>query len=133
MADNLSKEKRRKIMSSIRGKDTKPEIIVRKLLWSKGVRYRIHNKEIFGTPDIAIGKKKLVIFVDGCFWHGCKKCYKEPKTNVEFWKKKRIYNIQRRLKVRKELKKKGWNVLEFWEHQINLEPKKILERISSHL
>jgi len=96
-------------------------------------RYRIHSKTVFGTPDISIKKKKLAVFVDGCFWHGCKKCYKEPKTNTSFWRKKLEYNKQRRLKVRQELKEKGWNMLEFWEHQVSKDPKKILEKISRHL
>lgn len=74
-----------------------------------------------------------MIFIDGCFWHGYKKCYKEPKTNAEFWRKKKKYNRQRRLKVRHELRKEGWKILEFWKHQINKEPKKILEKISGHL
>lgn len=133
MPDKFSKETRSKIMSSIRGKNTKPELVVRGMLWSKGVRYRIHNKKIFGTPDISIKKKKLAIFVDGCFWHGCRKCYKEPKTNTGFWRKKLEYNKQRRIKVRQGLKGKGWNVLEFWEHQVKNEPQKILEKISSLL
>jgi len=133
MADNVSKEKRSKIMSNIRGKNTKPEITIRKLLWAQGIRYRIHSRKIFGTPDISIKKKKLAVFVDGCFWHGCKKCYKEPKTNTEFWRKKLAYNKQRRTKVKRELRKKGWIALEFWEHRVKTEPQKIMKEIAPYL
>ena len=129
MADSLSKEKRSKVMASIRSKNTKPEITIRKLLWNEGIRYRIHSKSVFGTPDISIKKQKLAVFIDGCFWHGCKKCYKEPKSNVDFWRAKLKRNKERRREVKKVLRNDEWNVLEFWEHEINNNPKKILEDI----
>lgn len=116
-------------MSSIRGKNTGPEIKVRKILWSLGKRYRIHDNSVFGTPDISIKKQKLAIFIDGCFWHGCKICYKEPKTNTTFWRNKIIKNKNRRLSVRKKLRTGGWNVLEFWEHEINTDPSLVAEKI----
>lgn len=120
-------------MSSIRGKNTKPELIVRRILWSTGLRYRIHDKTIFGKPDISNKKKKLAIFVDGCFWHGCKRCYREPTTNTDFWKQKIQNNKKRRKQVIKFLKREDWKILEFWEHEINEKPeivvKKILTRI----
>lgn len=133
MADNLSKEKRSRVMASIRGKNTKPEIIIRKLLWKEEVRYRIHNKNIFGTPDISIKKKMLVVFIDGCFWHGCSRCYREPKTNTEFWRAKISNNKRRRRMVKAHLKKEGWSVLEFWEHEVNSVPEKITTKILSHI
>lgn len=133
MADRISKEKRSKIMASIKGKNTKPEIIIRKLLWAQGIRYRIHNKKIIGTPDISIKKKRTAVFLDGCFWHGCSKCYKVPKTNRKFWKDKLEYNKQRRRKVRHELKKEGWRVLEFWEHQIISQPTTATQKIARYL
>ena len=105
MVDNLSNEKRSKVKSSIRGKDTKPEITIRKLLWKKGIRYRIHNKSIYGTPDISIKTDRIAVFIDGCFWHGCRRCYKEPATNTAFWREKIHNNKKRRLDVRKLLKK----------------------------
>jgi len=129
MTDNLSKEKRSKVMASIKAKNTKPELIVRKFLWGEGIRYRIHDRSIFGTPDISIKKKKIAIFVDGCFWHGCKKCYKEPRTNVEFWRNKIARNKQRRNNVKKYLKKEDWHILEVWEHMIILNPEKITQKI----
>lgn len=133
MADNLSREKRSKVMSSIRGKNTKPEITIRKLLWKVGIRYRIHNKSIYGTPDISIMKNKIAIFIDGCFWHGCKRCYKEPTTNTAFWREKIHNNKKRRLKVRRILKKQGWNVQEFWEHQVNSSPQSVIDSIMQNI
>lgn len=129
MTDNISKEKRSKVMASIRGKNTKPELRIRKLLWSEGIRYRIHDKSIFGTPDISIRKKRLAVFIDGCFWHGCRKCYKEPKSNVLYWQTKITNNKNRRKKVKSILRKDEWTILEFWEHEINHRPEQIVSEI----
>jgi len=93
-------------MASIKGKNTKPEMKIRKILWAKGIRYRMHDKKVYGTPDIAIRKKQIAVFIDGCFWHGCRRCYKEPKSNVGFWREKILNNRKRRIKVRAQLKKK---------------------------
>lgn len=122
MTDRYSKETRSRIMSSIRGKNTKPEITVRKILWSKGKRYRIHDKTIIGTPDISNKKKKIVVFIDGCFWHGCNTCYKEPRTNIQYWRNKIVSNRNRRITVRRKLESKNFQILEFWEHQISQQP-----------
>ncbi len=124
MADNLTKEQRSKVMSSIKDKNTKPEIIVRKILYRQKFRYRIHDKTIFGKPDISNKSKKIAIFIDGCFWHGCTKCYREPTSNVDFWRNKIKNNKNRRIKVKKELRKEKWNILELWEHEINQNPEK---------
>src|SRR2546428_14194967 len=116
-------------MSSIRGKNTKPELTVRRLLWKNGFRYRIHDKNIPGMPDISNKGKKIAIFVDGCFWHGCGRCYKEPATNVKFWRNKIKGNNLRRQKVRKNLLFGGWTVMEFWEHEINMDAEAITRKI----
>lgn len=129
MPDKFTKETRSRIMSSIRGKNTKPEIAVRKILWHNGVRYRIHDRSIFGTPDISIKKKKIAVFIDGCFWHGCSRCYKEPKTNIMFWRTKISKNKERRIKVKSVLVNDGWNVIEIWEHQIYEEDEKMINNI----
>lgn len=133
MTDNLSKEKRSKVMASIKDKDTKPELLLRKHLWARGMRYRIHDKTIFGNPDISNKKMKLAIFVDGCFWHGCERCYRKPKSNVLFWKNKLARNMKRRMKVKIVLKNDGWRVLEFWEHQINQKPEYVAQQIARNL
>jgi len=116
-------------MSSIRGKNTKPEMTIRRMLWASGNRYRIHDKTVFGTSDISIRKNKLVIFIGGCFWHGCERCYKQPKTNTEFWTNKIDRNPERRILVRRNLKKDGWHVLEFWEHEIKTYPHQVTKNI----
>jgi DNA mismatch endonuclease, patch repair protein len=133
MVDRFSKKIRSKIMSSIRSKNTWPELRIRKLLWASGKRYRIHDKSIFGTPDISSRKNKIAIFIDGCFWHGCKRCYTRPKTNSEFWRKKILANRRRRKLVISRLKNEDWKVLEIWEHQIESESMKLSHKISKML
>ena len=133
MVDNLSKETRSRVMSSIKGKNTKPETTIRKILWSQGFRYRIHDRSIVGTPDISSKKEKLAIFIDGCFWHGCKRCYKEPKSNVGFWREKILNNRKRRNSVRTQLRREGWKVQEFWEHQVNSDPQSIINSILQNM
>lgn len=130
MPDKFSKTVRSKIMSSIRSKDTQPELAVRKLLWANGKRYRIHDSTVFGTPDISNKSKKVAIFIDGCFWHGCEICYTEPKTNVKFWKNKILQNKKRRETVRLKLKKDGFKILVFMEHEIRRNPLKVSQKIS---
>lgn len=104
-------------MSRIKGKNTKPEIKVRKFLFSKGYRYRINVKSLPGSPDIVLSKYKIAIFVNGCFWHGhtsCKK-YVIPKTNTEWWLNKIMSNKERDLQKETALKDLGWNVFVIWE------------------
>lgn len=123
MADVHSPETRSYNMSRIRGKDTKPEMIVRKFLFSKGFRYRLHDKRLPGKPDIVLPKYKTVIFINGCFWHGHMFCKDShiPKTNSEFWFNK-IRNTQKRdQKAEKELNSLQWKVLKIWECQITKE------------
>lgn len=116
MVDRISEEARSRIMSAIRSKNTKPELNLRKALWSEGMRFRIHyGKE---KIDIAFPSKKLAIFVDGCFWHGCPKHSHIPKTNKEYWVPKLKKNIERSKAKDERLKANGWNVLHFWEHEL---------------
>jgi DNA mismatch endonuclease (patch repair protein) len=133
LADNLSREKRSKVMASIRSKNTKPEIMIRKILWSKGKRYRLHDRSIPGIPDISNKSKKVAIFIDGCFWHGCSVCYKEPRTNVDYWRNKILQNKQRRVLVVSKLQKDDWKILQFWEHQVIQDAKGIVKEISRFL
>lgn len=132
MADKFSKQVRSKIMSSIRSKNTKPEVTIRKMLWQTGKRYRIHDKTVFGTPDISNKSKNLAIFIDGCFWHGCSRCYKEPKSNTAFWRSKISRNQKRRKIVRSGLRKQGVTVLQFWEHDVISNPKTVIGKILPH-
>ena len=118
--DTVSEEKRSQIMSAIHSKDTKPELTLRRALWAKGLRFRvIYGKE---KIDIAFPSKKLAIFVDGCFWHGCPLHSHMPKSNDEYWRPKLMKNVARDTAKNKRLEDQGWRVLHFWEHDLkNLE------------
>lgn len=118
MTDIVSKKKRSEIMSAIRSENTKIEISFRKALWQKGFRYRKNSPKYFGKPDIVFKKYKTVIFLDSCFWHGCKKHCRIPATRKKYWENKIERNKQRDKVVGKYYKKNGWNVLRFWEHEI---------------
>ena len=133
MPDKFSKEIRSHIMSSIRSKNTKPELKIRKMLWPLGKRYRVHDKSVFGTPDISNKSRKVAVFIDGCFWHGCNRCYTEPKTNTKFWRDKISRNQERRKTVRRKLRKAGWTVLEFWEHSVKKNPALVTAKINSKI
>jgi len=115
VADNLSKEKRSKIMRSIRPKDTKPELFVRKLLTEMGYRYRLHRKDIPGRPDIAFIGRKKAIFVNGCFWHAHDNCSIAHIPESKFWREKLAANRVRDEKVLSSLKSFGWKTLVIWE------------------
>lgn len=116
MADIVDKETRSRMMSGIRGKNTKPEMIVRRALHKAGYRYRLHVKELPGKPDIVLPKYKTVIFVHGCFWHhhNCKN-FKWPKTREDFWRKKIEGNVERDQKAYAQLEAQGWKVIVIWE------------------
>ena len=107
-------------MSMIKGKDTKPEELVRKYLFSKGFRYRKNDRRLPGTPDIVLPKYRTVIFVNGCFWHGHEGCryFVVPKTNTEFWVNKINTNIERDRCKQETLKELGWNVIVVWECEL---------------
>lgn len=118
--DVWSKQKRSEVMSKIRSKDTKPEVILRKTLFSKGYRYRLNNKNLYGKPDIVLKKYKTAIFVQGCFWHYHKNCPEGriPSTNTVYWKNKLSKNVTRDKRNKRLLKKCGWNVIIVWECHI---------------
>jgi len=116
MVDVVDQETRSRMMSGIKGKDTKPELIIRKALFRQGFRYTLHNKSLPGKPDLALKKYKAVIFINGCFWHGhdCR-LFKWPQTRKEFWRDKIQGNRKRDLQVRQDLREQGWRVLTIWE------------------
>ena len=133
MTDVLTPAQRKQNMSRIRGKNTGPEIKLRKKLWSQDVRgYRIHCN-LPGKPDIVFTKKKIAIFIDGCFWHKCPYCFQEPETRNEFWMKKIGTNVERDLKNTRQLQEDGWTVLRFWEHEIRKTPDNVVEKILQYL
>lgn len=123
-------------MSRIKGKDTRPEELVRKYLFSQGFRYRKNDKRLPGSPDIVLPMYKTVIFVNGCFWHGHEGCkyFVWPKSNEDFWKNKIETNIARDEKKTAELEALGWNVLIVWECELKKQNKKdTLQRIKTHI
>ncbi len=119
--DKITPEQRHYTMSRIRGKDTKPEILVRKYLFSEGFRFRKNDKRYPGHPDIVLPKYKTVIFVNGCFWHGHENCkyYTVPKSNTEFWIAKVKRNQERDKTDVSTLQAMGWNVITIWECQLD--------------
>ena len=136
MADIKTKESRSYNMSRIAGKDTKPEELVRKYLFSKGFRYRKNVRKLPGTPDLVLPKYQTVIFVNGCFWHGHEGCkyFIWPKSNAEFWRQKIEKNISRDQRKEAQLRDMGWNVIIVWECELR-PPKRqaTFERLESQL
>ena len=118
MTDVFTKKKRREIMSAVRSKDTKIEIAFRKALWQKGFKYRKNSSKYFGKPDIILGKHKTVIFIDSCFWHGCKTHCRLPTTRQKFWTAKIDGNKRRDKLVNRHYKKMNWEIIRIWEHDL---------------
>lgn len=120
MTDIKTRKERSRNMAAIKGKDTKPEMIVRKYLFSRGLRFRVQVRKLPGTPDIVLPKYKTVIFVNGCFWHGHEGCkyFRLPNSNVEFWEEKIERNVARDVRNEAELKALGWRVIRVWECEI---------------
>ncbi|WP_241613728.1 DNA mismatch endonuclease Vsr [Chryseobacterium sp. SSA4.19] len=120
--DKHSKEVRSYNMSQVKSKDTKPELLVRKFLFSKGFRYRLHNKKLPGTPDIVLSKYKTVILINGCFWHGHEGCkyYTIPKTRTNWWIDKINRNIDRDVENKTKLQDLGWKIIEIWECELKV-------------
>ena len=118
--DKLSAEQRHKNMAAIHSANTKPEIIVRKYLFSHGFRYRLNHKRLPGHPDIVLRKYRTCIFINGCFWHGHEGCkyFKMPRTNVQFWTTKITRNKERDERVQRELAKMGWHCMTIWECEL---------------
>lgn len=123
MTDVHEPEVRSYNMSQIKGKNTKPEILVRKFLHSKGIRFRLHDKNLPGKPDIVIKKYKTVVQVHGCFWHGHEGCkyFVIPKTRTEWWQEKINSTVKRDQEVKKIMSSMGWKVFEIWECQLKKE------------
>ena len=133
MTDIFSKKKRSEVMSRVRAKETGLEIKFRKALWKEGFRYRKNVRKYFGTPDIVLKKYKVVIFIDSCFWHGCKKHGTRPKTRKSFWKKKIERNIERDREVSKHYRKIGWRIIRIWEHEIKKDADAVIEKTIKYL
>lgn len=135
--DTVSKNKRSEIMRAVKSKDTKLEIAFRKSLSAKGLRYLRNSGKYFGKPDIIFKKYKIAIFIDSCFWHGCKKHCRIPSTNKTYWIKKIKRNKDRDKKVNRYYQKLGWKLYRIWEHNlkqvISKPTKKLIRKFTSYM
>ncbi len=127
MQDTLTPQGRSRLMSRVRGRDTRPELHVRRALWTDGLRYRLHVRDLPGTPDLVLSKYRIVVFVHGCFWHqhGCKKS-RRPTSNREFWNLKLDSNIARDARNRTKLEERGWTVVIVWECKLGGDTESLL-------
>ena len=125
MADVHTKAQRSRNMAAIKGKNTKPELTVRSLLHQMGYRFRVHRKDLPGKPDVVFAAKRKAIFVHGCFWHmhDCRYGTVVPATNADFWRKKRISNVERDQRNQEKLAQAGWRALTVWECCVREEDK----------
>jgi DNA mismatch endonuclease (patch repair protein) len=130
MADRVSREKRSYIMSRIRGKWTEPELKVHNMLKGLKIKHKMHPK-IEGGPDIILKDRKVAIFIHGCFWHKCPKCYSPPKSNREYWLPKIRDNVKRDKNCKKKLKQAGYKVVVIWEHEIREDFLKVKNKVIS--
>ena len=133
MSDNLTPEQRKKCMSSVTGKNTKPELVVRKMLHAMGYRYRLHVKTLPGKPDVVLPRHQKIIQIQGCFWHGhsCKRG-KKPTTNREFWVNKIERNVARDSRNHALLTQTKWKVLTIWGCQVN-DKTALLEKLKNFM
>ncbi len=136
MTDAISKSRRSANMAAIRSADTKPELIVRRLVYSLGYRYRLHRKDLPGKPDLVFGPARKIIFVHGCFWHlhpksGCLDS-RIPKSNTAYWRPKLLRNVARDQRNRRELRRLGWRVLVIWECETR-NPVRLQRRLTEFL
>lgn len=132
--DVVTSEQRSANMSRIRGRNTKPELVVRRLAHALGYRFRLHRRDLPGAPDLVFPGRRKAIFVHGCFWHrhpGCRFAY-NPKSNMAFWQKKFDGNVERDSRVLRELNEKGWDSLVIWECEID-DSEKLEDRLRSYL
>lgn len=123
-------EQRSRIMREVPSKNTSPELLFRKTLWELGVRgFRLHSATVPGHPDVVFPKLRIAVFIDGCFWHGCPRCYRAPKSHLDYWKMKVKRNRQRDEHVTALCKKAGWRVLRVWEHEVVRTPKRAAAKL----
>ncbi|WP_045859701.1 very short patch repair endonuclease [Teredinibacter purpureus] len=134
MSDIVSPEMRSRMMSGIKGKNTRPEMVVRKGLFRRGFRYRLHLKQLPGKPDLVLPRYHAVIFVHGCFWHrhNCR-LFKWPKSNTEFWRDKITGNIQRDERHSRQLADAGWRILIVWECAIKGKKEQEVEKVLDNI
>lgn len=116
-------------MSRIRGKNTKPEMVLRRALWSAGLRYRVHWRTPAGRPDVVFPGPRVAVFIDGCFWHGCPDHYVRPGTREDLWSSKLRENVDRDRRQTRELEEAGWTVVRVWEHEVFERTAEVVDRV----
>ena len=131
--DNLTNEQRKKNMQNIRSKDTCLELLIRSALHKKGLRFRKNVTTLPGKPDIVFSRRRIIIFIDSCFWHKCPYHFKQPKSRLEYWVPKIERNVQRSKEVNKILRNNGWIVIRIWEHSIKSNFEKCINGIVKKL
>src|ERR1035441_718027 len=115
--DTVSRTERSRVMSLVKQRDSRIELLLRHGVWRAGIRYRKHPK-ILGTPDFAVRGARVVVFVDSCFWHACRYHCRRPKSNVAFWERKLKRNRERDKRITRKYRRLGWTPLRFWEHRV---------------
>lgn len=130
----MTADRRSALMSRIRGKDTQPELVVRRLAHALGYRFRLHRRDLPGTPDLTFPARRKVVFVHGCFWHQHRRCKYAylPKANASFWQRKFAVNVRRDAIATRQLRKRGWHPLVLWECQLS-DLKQVSGRLTAHL
>jgi DNA mismatch endonuclease (patch repair protein) len=118
-------------MSRIRGKDTSPEMLLRRALWAAGLRYRIHYRTPAGRADLALVGPAVAVYIDGCFWHGCPEHYVRPRSRIEFWSAKLSENVARDRRQTLHLEAAGWRICRLWEHEIFETLPEVIHKIQS--
>jgi DNA mismatch endonuclease (patch repair protein) len=134
MTDTFSPAQRSEIMRRIKSRHTSAELLLRKALWSMGLRgYRVDVESVRGRPDVAFRRAKLAVFVDGCYWHGCPRHCRMPSSNRQYWERKIRRNVERDKAHAGALRKEGWRVLRFWEHQVRQDSLRAARRVARAL
>jgi len=117
------------LMARILGKNTAPELALRKLLWRSGLRYQLHRRIEGARPDMVFARSKVAVFVDGCFWHGCPEHYVRPRSKPDFWADKLLSNVSRDRAQTVNLERQGWTILRFWEHDVACRPDELAAEV----
>jgi DNA mismatch endonuclease, patch repair protein len=120
-------------MARIRGSNTQPELLLRSELWRRGHRYRLNRRVLGCRPDLVFLGGRLVVFVDGCFWHGCPEDYSRPGTRPDYWAAKLLENLERDRRQTRELEDEGWSVVRIWEHEVYESPERVADRVTDVL
>ena len=129
--DDLAPEVRTRTMKSIRSRNSQMEQGIASALWRRGLRFRRNVRTLFGTPDLANQRRRLVVFLDSCFWHGCPEHYQVPRTNAEYWAVKVRRNRERDVVVTEWYQERAWRIVRIWEHEVRQDPAAVVERLAS--